>query len=309
MRRALQLAGNGEGRVSPNPMVGAVIVHDDRIIGEGFHAFYGGPHAEVNAINSVKDSDRALLKDSTIYVTLEPCAHFGKTPPCANLIVENKIPRVVIGTLDPNPLVAGKGVNILTKAGIEVTTDVLKEECRDINRKFMKAQESDRPYIILKWAQSADGYMAARTREGSLKPVRFSSPLSSVWVHRLRASYDAIIVGENTFKIDNPRLDTRLWGGNSPKKFVAQGNLDLLEFVKSIRKDGITSLIVEGGPTLLKSFLENKLYDEIRVETSGQQLHQGLKAPDLPQDLFLDNTFSCRNNLISTYRPDKVNGI
>lgn len=298
MWRALQLAVNGEGRVSPNPMVGAVIESGGRIIGEGFHAFYGGPHAEVNAIKSVKESDRTLLKDSTLYVTLEPCAHHGKTPPCANLIVETGIPRVVIGSPDPNPLVAGKGVEILKDAGIEVIEGLLDKECNHLNRKFLFAQKSERPFIILKWAQSADGFMAAKDKDDNFVPIKFSNPVTSIWVHRLRGACDAIMVGGNTERIDHPRLDVRFWGANSPKKFVASHDMDIMESLSQMRKEGITSLIVEGGRQLLDFFIKNELFDEIRVETSPKFLTSGLKAPTLPPNLQLTASFQSRGNLI-----------
>ena len=302
MRRALQLACNGEGRVSPNPMVGAVIVNNGRIIGEGFHAFYGGPHAEVNAINSVKPEDRDLLKDSTIYVTLEPCAHFGKTPPCANLIVNTGIPRVVIGSMDPNPKVAGKGVKILKEAGIEVCSGILEQECREINRKFMKAHTEEMPWVILKWAQSSDGKIASLDSEGNPCPVKFSSPLSSVWMHRQRANVDAILVGANTERIDNPALNVRLWGGNSPKKYVARQRIDPKLFAQDLRREGITSLMVEGGAQLLKSFINSGIYDEIRVETSPVVIGNGVDAPGIPEDVKLISTEICRDNMIRVFR-------
>lgn len=290
MERALLLARNGEGGVSPNPMVGAVIVTEDpdgspRIIGEGFHAFYGGPHAEVNAIRSVKEEDRHLLKNSIIYVTLEPCAHHGKTPPCANLIVETGIPKVVIGSPDPNPLVSGKGVKILKDAGLEVEEGLMQEECDLLNRRFLKAQRSDIPWIILKWAQSADGYMAAIDEEGKPHQVKFSLPLSSVFMHRERANIDAIMVGKNTELIDSPSLTTRLWGGNSPRKVVADSSIPLIDTLRDLRRQGITSLMVEGGPTLLNSFIREGLFDEIRIETSPLLLKAGLKSPVLPKNL------------------------
>ena len=305
MRRALQLACNGEGRVSPNPMVGAVITHGDRIIGEGFHAFYGGPHAEVNAIHSVRPEDKALLKNSTIYVTLEPCAHHGKTPPCANLIVNTGIPRVVIGSSDPNPLVAGKGVKILQDAGIQVRQGVLEKECNEINKRFFKAHTSPLPWILLKWAQSADGFMAAFDKDGYPKGVKFSDSLSSVWMHRERASVDAIMVGANTERIDNPSLTTRFWGGNSAKKFVAKGQLNLQEFLRNIRRDGITSLMVEGGPALLNSFIQDGFFDEIRIETAPIILGEGLKAPKLPDNIRLIESRICRKNIIQIFQ--KIN--
>ncbi|MCH5228858.1 MAG: bifunctional diaminohydroxyphosphoribosylaminopyrimidine deaminase/5-amino-6-(5-phosphoribosylamino)uracil reductase RibD [Muribaculaceae bacterium] len=301
MVRALQLARNGEGRVSPNPMVGAVIVSNDKIIGEGFHAFHGGPHAEVNAINSVNPEDRHRLRDSTMYVTLEPCAHHGKTPPCADLIVNTGIHRVVVGTTDPNPLVAGKGIRILEEAGIEVIKGCLEQECKNINVRFIKAQQSEFPWIILKWAQSADGYIAAFNNEEPVS-VKFSSPLSLIWMHRERANTDAIIVGANTQRIDTPALNVRFWGGNSPEKFVASGNFNCVNFAKDLRKRGFISLMVEGGQKLLNSFLQAGLYDEIRIETAPFDIEKGLAAPSLPSGLRLINTRHSGNNLILTYR-------
>lgn len=302
MRRALQLARNGEGRVSPNPMVGAVIVWKDKIIGEGYHANFGEGHAEVNAIRSVKEEDRKLLKESTIYVTLEPCAHYGKTPPCALLIADTGIPKVVIGSLDPNPLVAGKGVKILEEAGIEVTSGVLENECKDLNRKFMKAQVEDRPYIILKWAQSADGFLASIDDNGNSCGVKFSTPLSSLWMHRERASSDAIMVGGNTDRLEHPRLDTRLWGGKSPKRYVAHYDNDLATEIKELRKEGITSLMVEGGAKLLEWFICQGFYDELRIETSPTQIGNGLKAPCLPKDVYLVDTQFCEGNIIQVFK-------
>lgn len=303
MRRALSLAGNGEGRVSPNPMVGAVIVHDDRIIGEGFHAYYGGPHAEVNAIASVKDEDRHLLKDSTMYVTLEPCAHYGKTPPCANLIVKTGIPRVVIAAIDPNPLVGGKGVEILKDAGIEVSLGILKKESEELNRRFIKANTlSDLPWIILKWAQSSDGFMASKDPEGSPSPVKFSNDLSNVWMHRERANVDAIMVGSVTERLEHPRLNVRYWGGNSPQKITADSSIELLSFLKNLRKNGVSSLMVEGGPTILNSFIDEGFFDEIRIEISPVEIHTGISAPKLPEGLKLISEHRCRHNFILTYR-------
>ena len=303
MWRALQLARGGEGRVSPNPMVGAVICHNGKIIGEGFHARYGGPHAEVNAINSVKEKDRPLLKESTIYVTLEPCAHFGKTPPCASLIVSTGIPCVVIGALDPNPLVAGKGIEILKNAGIQVTEGILKKECEDLNRRFIFAHTHSRPWIQLKWARSADGYMASLDDRGMPLPVKFSSSLSQAWMHKERAMADAIMVGRNTSLIDKPRLDVRLWGGENPEKLELKAHIDVKEYVEKLRSKGITSLMIEGGPTLLQSFINEGLYDEIREEISPLKLNRGLKAPSLPKDLILISSRKIRSNIINIYRP------
>ncbi|MBD5309743.1 MAG: bifunctional diaminohydroxyphosphoribosylaminopyrimidine deaminase/5-amino-6-(5-phosphoribosylamino)uracil reductase RibD [Bacteroides sp.] len=302
MKRALQLASGGEGRVAPNPMVGAVIVADGRIIGEGFHRTFGGPHAEVNAIRSVKETDRHLLKDSTIYVTLEPCSHYGKTPPCAKLIVDTGIPHVVVGAPDPNPLVAGRGIRMLREAGIDVKENVLLEECLEINRRFMTAQTEKRPWILLKWAQSADGFMATTDAEGNPSPVALSTPLSLVWMHRERASVQSIMVGKNTRRIDSPRLDVRYWAGKNPKVIDCNSSTDCRQLVENLRKDGIDSLMVEGGPTLLRSFIQEGLYDEIRVETAPFSLGHGLRAPELPEGLHLISAERCRGNEITLFR-------
>ncbi|MDE5870103.1 MAG: bifunctional diaminohydroxyphosphoribosylaminopyrimidine deaminase/5-amino-6-(5-phosphoribosylamino)uracil reductase RibD, partial [Muribaculaceae bacterium] len=195
MQRAIQLAYNGVGFVSPNPMVGAVIVADDgRIIGEGWHRKYGGPHAEVNAVASVAPSDIKLLKGATIYVTLEPCSHYGKTPPCSLLLIEKEIGRVVIGSADPFPLVSGRGVKMLRNAGIEVIEDFMRKECDEINRKFLTAHTLQRPYILLKWAQSSDGFIAAFSESGNPEPVVLSSGYTKMLMHSLRAQYDAILI-------------------------------------------------------------------------------------------------------------------
>ncbi len=302
MRRALQLAAGGEGRVAPNPMVGAVIVADDRIIGEGYHRTYGGPHAEVNAINSVKESDRHLLKESTIYVTLEPCSHYGKTPPCSKLIIDTGIPRVVVGAPDPNPLVAGKGIKMMRESGIEVVEGILEKDCVDFNRRFMTAHTSGRPWIILKWAQSSDGFMAGFDLNGNLVGVKLSNSLSLVWMHRERANVESIMVGKNTRLIDNPRLNVRLWSGKDPYIVDCGDNVDCIELVKELREKGLTSLMVEGGPTLLESFISLGLYDEIRVEYSDKILDDGLKAPSLPSDIHVSKVERCRNNEIVFYR-------
>ncbi len=302
MWRALQLARFGEGRVAPNPMVGAVIVAGGRIIGEGFHATYGGPHAEVNAIRSVKDSDRSLLAQATIYVTLEPCSHYGKTPPCAKLIIETGIPHVVTGAPDPNPLVSGRGIRMLREAGITVTEGCLLKECLDINIRFMTAQTCDRPWVQLKWAQSADGYMAGIDPEGHPYPVKFSSPLSSVWMHRERAAAEAIMVGSATMNIDHPRLDVRLWAGKNPVVVDCPHNADLPSILMTLRQKGINSLMVEGGPTLLRSFISLGLYDEIRIEEAPFSLGEGLGAPLLPAHMKLKERTLSRHNIISVFR-------
>lgn len=302
MRRALQLARGGEGRVAPNPMVGAVVVANGRIIGEGFHRTYGGPHAEVNAIASVLPEDRELLSEATIYVTLEPCSYYGKTPPCAKLIIDTGIPHVVVGAPDPNPLVAGRGVRMMREAGIRVDEDVLKDECIALNKRFMTAHTSGRPWIQLKWAESADRRMAGVDEEGRPVPVRLSSPLSSVWMHRERANVEAIMVGANTRRIDNPRLDVRYWGGRNPRVVDCSGEVDCRRLVEDLRKEGVTSLMVEGGAKLLNSFIREGLYDEVRVETSPVVLGEGLRAPAIPEDVHFEKTERCRGNIIAFYR-------
>lgn len=302
MSRALQLARNGEGRTAPNPMVGAVVTAHGRIIGEGYHRTYGGPHAEVNAIASVKEEDRHLLKEATIYVTLEPCSHYGKTPPCAKLIIDTGIPRVVAGAPDPNPLVAGRGFSMLREAGVNVREGVLLDECLEINKRFMTAQTLHRPWILLKWAQSADGFMAAVSDDGTSSPVKFSNSLSSVWMHRERAGVQAIMVGTRTLETDRPRLDVRLWGGNNPRRISLPHDADLEELVEQLKKENIDSLMVEGGPTLLSSFIEAGLYDEIRVEEAMFTLGKGMRAPILPDGLDRCERVVCRENIITTYR-------
>lgn len=279
MRRALQLARLGEGLVSPNPMVGAVIVTPDgKIIGEGYHHQYGGPHAEVCAINSVSDTDRHLLADSTIYVTLEPCSHYGKTPPCAKLIINSGIPRVAIGSADPFPEVSGRGIRMLRDAGIEVEENVMSEECDALNVRFLTAHRKGRPWIQLKWAESADGFMAGIDDDGKPARVQFSGPISAVWMHRRRSMVDAIMVGTHTLEIDQPKLDCRHWPGKPPRHIMPVHDLGT-QMRRLYSEEGITSLMVEGGPTLLQSFINARLYDDIRIEKTDIILGKGLASP------------------------------
>lgn len=286
MRRALRLARNGMLYASPNPMVGAVIVAPDgRIIGEGWHRRCGEAHAEVNAVRSVAEADRGLLRDSTIYVTLEPCAHWGRTGPCSQLIIDEGIPRVVIGTQDPFSKVNGKGIDMMREAGIEVAVGVLENECRSLNCKFFTAHTLHRPFITLKWAQSADGWLDRR-REPGQPAAAISSPLTRTLVHRLRATHDAILVGSGTLVVDRPRLDVRHWAGRNPQPVVLDRRkrfftLDrpsisdpivftddntLQEKMGWLYGQGVTSVMVEGGSMMLHSFIEAGLWDVIRVE-------------------------------------------
>ena len=324
MRRALELAEYGAGHVSPNPMVGAVIVSPDgRIIGEGWHRRYGEGHAEVNAMASVKKSDQPLISQSTVYVTLEPCSHYGKTPPCAKLLIEKGVKEVVVGLVDPFAEVSGRGIRMLRDAGIKVRVGCLEDECRAINSRFLTAHSLKRPHITLKWAQTSDGYIASFDKKtGSLQPMQISNELSQIAVHRLRAVTDAIMVGTNTIITDNPRLDNRLAPGNSPRpvyfssprlpqKFnLQERNPIVLNSREGFEKElyaehKITSLLVEGGATILKDFIAKGLYDIIRVETSPITLgdNKGLKAPELPAGLKLVNEERYGDNIVRYYAP------
>ena len=314
MRRALQLAALGAGHTSPNPMVGAVIVAPDgTIIGEGWHRQCGQAHAEVNAVASVRDVN--LLKNSTIYVTLEPCSHYGKTPPCARLLIERGIPRVVVGTLDPFPEVAGRGVRMLQEAGIEVVVGVLEQQCQALNRRFMTAHTTGLPWVQLKWAQTADGCIALPPDAGE-NPLHMSTPVTMRWIHRERSLCDAIVVGAATARIDNPSLTTRYWPGKSPLRVVLSHELSMpdnlnlftdglptvvyngvkdavegaVEYVKidtdeprlwlqDLYRRGVTSVMVEGGARVLNSLIDAGLWDEARVEVSARRVGEGLAAP------------------------------
>lgn len=320
MRRCIQLAQNAMCSAAPNPMVGAVIVWNGKIIGEGYHIRCGEAHAEVNAIRSVKDP--SLLKHSTIYVSLEPCSHYGKTPPCADLIIEKQIPRIVIGCRDPFAQVAGRGIQKLVDAGREVTVGVLEEECRHLIRRFVTFHTLHRPYVTLKWAESADGYIDVCREDG--KPVILSSPLTSMLVHKKRAEHAAILVGTNTARLDNPSLTVRQWYGRSPVRIVLDrkqtlspdlrlfdGSVPTLVFTDSSRppltnvefipvdyqgdilpqllqilyERNLQSLLVEGGRELLQSFINAGLWDEVFIEKCPQLLHSGVKSPEMSPDL------------------------
>ena len=337
MARCIELAQGGEGNTAPNPMVGAVIVHKGKIIGEGFHRKCGEAHAEVNAVASVRDE--ALLRDSTIYVSLEPCSHYGKTPPCAELIIRKGIPRVVVGTLDPFPEVSGRGVRMLREAGIEVVTGVLEEEARALNPAFMTFQIRKRPYVYLKWAQSADGFMDIRREDASVPSVLLSSAETLRRVHRLRSEVEAIMVGTRTALLDNPSLTVRHWAGRSPVRVVLDRTLKLpvgshlldgavptlvftavevesrpnVEYVQIdfgqevlsqvlqyLYGQNLNSLMVEGGAELLESFLDAGLWDEAWVETAPVVLGVGVKAPAVPG--VLTGTEQRHGHLLETWK-------
>ena len=277
MQRCLQLARNGRQNAKPNPMVGSVIVSSEGlIIGEGYHVRCGEGHAEVNAFASVRPEDEELLREATMYVSLEPCSHYGKTPPCADLIIRKGIRRVVIGCVDEFAKVQGRGIRKLREAGIEVEVGVLENECRALNRRFFTFHRLMRPYIILKWAQTANGFIDDEGR-----PLAISSPFTKMLNHKLRAEEDAILVGRVTDEREHPQLTVRDWTGPNPKRMVVDRTHPLN--LGSLHAHNIQSLIVEGGAQTLKSFLVQDLWDEIRVETNmGITVKGGTRAPQLP---------------------------
>lgn len=290
MRRCLQLAANGLLLARPNPMVGAVIVAGDgRIIGEGYHVRCGQGHAEVNAFASVKPGDERLLPSATMYVSLEPCSHYGRTPPCADLIIKKGVRRVVVGCIDPFAKVQGRGVQKLRDAGIEVTVGVLERECLELNKRFMTFNRRHRPYVLLKWCRSADGFI-----DDHFKPTMFSTPFTQMLSHKLRAEYDAILVGRVTAERDAPRLNVRHWSGPDPLRVVIDRNNPFapsVDFSQPVipqlftylYNKGVQSLIVEGGAETHRHFLENpEWWDEIREEVSPRTVGGGTRAPQLP---------------------------
>ena len=318
--RTLQLARLGGNRVCPNPQVGAIVVHNQTIIGEGYHAYYGGPHAEVVAIKSVPDP--SLLAASTLYVSLEPCNHHGRTPPCTELILKHQIPRVVIGCKDPNPKVSGKGIQRLKDAGVEVIMADDPDKYRQLNRVFWINQLERRPFITLKWAETADGYIAGKSPEGKPEQVLISGFRSMMLAHRLRAEHHAIMIGRNTATIDDPRLTTRLYYGENPLRIVfdrhlklspelglfkdgmpslilnehkdeQQGALryfmptqwtDMAELIRELyRRFYISSILVEGGSQLLQQFIDQEVFDQLFRFQSLSTLGNGIPGPRLPR--------------------------
>ena len=338
MQRAVSLAKKGTRLAYPNPCVGAVIVCDGKIIGEGYTSAYGGPHAEVNAINSVQDE--SLLGKSTLYVTLEPCAHYGKTPPCANLIEAKNIPKIYIGCIDTFAAVAGKGIEILLKAGREVHVGVLEEECIELHKRFFTYHNKKRPYIVLKWAETQDGFIDKEREVSSVdeaKPTWISNELSKQKVHQIRATEHAIMVGTNTALKDNPTLTTRLFGGVSPIRILIDKNLRVpneyhlyngeiktivfteqetnsnlvqfkkIDFSKNILsqimevlyQEKIQSVLVEGGKQLLNSFIEQNLWDEAFVFVGNDKFEKGVEAPVL--EVSPSKTFVLGTNSVRHY--------
>ena len=298
MQRCLQLARNGLQNAKPNPMVGAVIVSEDnRIIGEGYHARCGEGHAEVNAFASVRPEDEHLLGGATIYVSLEPCSHYGKTPPCADLIISKGVKRVVCGCIDPFAKVQGRGIRKIREAGIEVTVGVLEEECKAINKRFFTFNTLSRPYILLKWCQSANGFI-----DNCFQPTMLSTPFTQMLSHKLRAEEDAILVGHTTDKRDHPQLNIRHWSGKNPKRLVLSHETSIDEILSKLYEAHCLSLIVEGGAKTHQSFLERGLWDELRVETAPLVFADGTRAPHLPGNIDLVSQEIYDHNIITTYK-------
>ena len=297
MQRCLQLAANGIQGARPNPMVGAVIVAEGRIIGEGYHVRCGEGHAEVNAFASVSPDDEELLSTSTIYVSLEPCSHYGKTPPCADLIINKGVCRVVVGTIDPFAEVQGRGVRKLLEAGIDVTVGVLEEECQWLNRRFFTYHREHRPYIILKWAQTANGFI-----DDHGKSLCISSEQTLMLSHQVRAEEDAILVGHTTDVREHPQLTVRHWHGPDPKRLVLTHDRPLSQLMDDLYQHQIQSLIVEGGRKTHESFIQAGLWDEIRVETNlALTVGEGTPAPQLPADVRVRSRQVVGQNVIVSY--------
>ena len=342
MHRCIELALQGVGSAAPNPMVGAVLVHEGRIIGEGYHRQYGQPHAEVNCINSVAVTDIELIPNATLYVSLEPCAHFGKTPPCSDLIIQKEIKKVVIGCRDPFSEVNGKGIDKLEKAGINVVTGVLENECKALNKRFFTFHTKQRPYIILKWAQTGNGKIGSDLQER----LMISNEHTNRLVHQWRSEEAAILIGTNTALLDDPSLDNRLWNGKSPVRMVLDlplrlpislklfnreqptivfnllkneedGNIlysqihDQTNIIPEILKACFTrrlqSIIVEGGAKLLQTFIDAGLWDEARIITNQQlNISKGLHAPIL-QNHHQVKTEKLFSDTIAYYTPEQIN--
>tara|TARA_R110000850_G_scaffold150497_1_gene273152 strand:+ start:45607 stop:46632 length:1026 start_codon:yes stop_codon:yes gene_type:complete len=341
MQRCIDLAQLGLGKTYPNPMVGSVVVYQDKIIGEGWHQKAGKPHAEVNAINSIED--KSLLKKAILYVSLEPCSHFGKTPPCADLIVHHKIPKVVVGCLDPNPKVAGRGVKKLLESGCKVAVGILEDDCININKRFFTLHQKKRPYIILKWAQTSDGFIAPK-QQVTGNPFWITGKASKQLVHKWRSEEQAILVGTTTVLKDNPQLTNRLWEGNSPVRVILDQHLkinsdaavldgtvktivltsknktelpdlknvhfEIIAFDKNLPQlicgvlynHQIQSLIIEGGTQTLQTFIDSNLWDEARVFTGNNVLSEGVKSPVINKNI--NQSVSVSEDQLSLYYND-----
>lgn len=327
IKRCIEIAKNGLGSTRPNPMVGSIIVHNNTIIGEGYTSKYGGNHAEVNSINSVEN--KKLLKESTLYVTLEPCSHFGKTPPCSDLIIKHQIPNVVIGCIDDNEKVAGKGIKKLRDAGCNVIVNVLEKACKTHHKRFFTFHNKKRPYIILKWAETTDGFIAPKTKNEK-KPVWITNKFSRQLVHKWRTEEQAILVGTNTVLEDNPNLTVRDWIGENPIRVVIDKDEKLskelsvfndeaktivvtnnkVNFSKNAAKQicdilfkkEITSVIIEGGAKTLQTFIDENLWDETRVFKGGIQFKEGIKSPSFSGKLISEEKIA--SDILKIYKND-----
>ncbi len=341
MRRCFELAQKGLGKVAPNPMVGAVVVHNGEIIGEGYHQLYGEAHAEPNAINSVKDQE--LLKESTLYVNLEPCSHYGKTPPCSLLIIQKQIPQVVICNVDPFPEVSGRGIKMLQDAGIDVSWGILKKEGWELNKRFFTFHEKKRPYIFLKWAQSEDGFIDSDRTDNTIPPTVFSTTETQRLNHIMRAEESAILVGTNTVLMDNPQLTNRMSEGNNPTRIVIDRKgiiseeyrilndaaqtlvftdvdkqnsehtqyckinfkQDILpQIMNELYSQRLSSVIVEGGSKVLQSFIAANIWDEAKVEIAPIKLEKGVKAPNI-DSTYLSESQNWNPNKILIYKNNR----
>lgn len=327
MKRAIYLASRASHSFTrSNPRVGAVMVYNNHIIGEGYHHEEGKAHAEVNCIQSIKPSYRPFIPESTMYVTLEPCAHQGRTPSCARMLADLRVKKVVIGTLDPFPKVAGKGCTILREAGIEIEVGLLEKECREVATVFLTNQASQRPFIILKWAESSDGFIDASRSDSTQASTLLSTPFTQLLTHRLRGECMGILIGSRTALLDRPSLTNRLWKGlPSPKRMILSGKKtiipneylgandwqiisqegDLKDTIKKLYQSGITTLLVEGGASIHNSFIEAGLWDLIRREISPKVLHSGVLAPTLPHSAILSNQYTLQENRFYFY--NKIN--
>jgi diaminohydroxyphosphoribosylaminopyrimidine deaminase/5-amino-6-(5-phosphoribosylamino)uracil reductase len=338
MSRCLQLATLGEVSVAPNPMVGAVLVHKNRVIGEGYHQYFGGPHAEVNCIDSVSQADKKYIRESILYVSLEPCSHFGKTPPCTDLIIKNKIKKVVIACTDPFAKVDGSGIEKLEEAGVEVVIGVLEKEATELNKHFFWFHKNKTPFITLKWAETRDGYIAGE----NFKPLAISNDSTNRWVHHLRASHSAIMVGYNTALSDNPSLTNRYWMGSNPLRIVIDKKSQLpadsallsdglptlvlseitagqnenaeyhlinatapllKQLLELLYKKNIQSLLVEGGAQLLQSFVQEGYWNEgYKITSSTKVAGAGIAAPSISKTI--SNKFNILGDEISFFKND-----
>lgn len=312
MQRCINLGEKALGKTYPNPNVGCLLFYDGKIISEGYTSQAGQNHAEVNVINKINDSD--ILRKSTLYVTLEPCSHFGKTPPCCNAIFNKNIKRVVVGCKDPNELVNGSGIKYLNKKGVKVKVGVLENECRELHKRFFTYQNKKRPYIILKWAETSDGFISP-LKNNTGRPFWISNKYTRQIVHKWRSQENAILVGSKTYITDNPILDSRNWNNNNPQRFIIAGNnkiqskrFDIIRHDKTLSVDNINqilfekniqSILVEGGKKTLETFIKSGCWDEARIIKNEKKINNGIRSPILNSKI--NNVLKVDDDLIQTY--------